>query len=405
MKILIVAEYLGDLSDPSTYNSRFLTIADMLADRGHEIKIVTTDFIHGFKKHISGINKYKNCELITLHEPGYNKNICLRRFWSHYILSKNLKKWLRKIEKPDVIYCAIPSLDFAYEAARYAKHNGIKYVVDIQDLWPEAFKMVVNFPGIMQCVFLPFRIRANYLYAAANEIVGVSQTYVDRALKENKSCKEGLTTFLGTDLSKFDQYKQEETVLEKKTEEIWLGYVGTLGHSYDLKTIFDSINSLKNKEFYKRLSFIVIGDGPLRKEFEHYADSLELRVSFLGNLPYSQMVAMLSKCDIAVNPIKKKSAGSIINKHGDYAAAGIAVLNTQESPEYRKLVEDYGMGLNCQCEDYVDVAEKLTKLLENKGNTIEMGKSARKCAEERFDRRFTYQKIIRVIENDRITNL
>ena len=43
------------------------------------------------------------------------------------------------------------------------------------------------------------------------------------------------------------------------------------------------------------------------------------------------MVGMLGVCDIAVNSISKGAAQSIINKHGDYAAAGLPVVNTQES--------------------------------------------------------------------------
>lgn len=58
------------------------------------------------------------------------------------------------------------------------------------------------------------------------------------------------------------------------------------------------------------------------------------------------MVGLLCSCDIAVNPIKKGSAGSIINKVGDYAAAGIPVVNTQENLEYKNILEEYNAGIN-----------------------------------------------------------
>ena len=40
-------------------------------------------------------------------------------------------------------------------------------------------------------------------------------------------------------------------------------------------------------------------------------------------MSYEDMVQTLVQCDIAVNPIIKGAAQSIINKVGDYAAAGL----------------------------------------------------------------------------------
>ena len=72
-----------------------------------------------------------------------------------------------------------------------------------------------------------------------------------------------------------------------------------------------------------------MGDGPLKEEFENYAEEKKVDCQFTGRLEYEKMVGLLCSCDIAVNPIKKGSAGSIINKVGDYAAAGLPVINTK----------------------------------------------------------------------------
>lgn len=53
---------------------------------------------------------------------------------------------------------------------------------------------------------------------------------------------------------------------------------------------------------------------------------------------YPEMCGRLVACYIAVNPITHGAAQSIINKHGDYAASGLPVVNTQECEEYRNLV-------------------------------------------------------------------
>ena len=140
-----------------------------------------------------------------------------------------------------------------------------------------------------------------------------------------------------------------------------------------------------------------MGDGPLKSKFELYAKSSGINVDFKGKLEYSQMAKYLNKSDICVNPIVKGSAGSIINKVGDYAAAGIPVVNTQDSLEYRNLVERYKCGLNCKTGDVKDLSEKIIYLYNNNSIRLEMGRNNRKLAEEKFDRKINYSKIIEII--------
>ena len=398
MNVLIAAEYLDNIQNPESYNSRFLTIADRLIEQGHIVRIVTTDFIHSAKQHVNGITSYKTCELKTLHEPGYQKNVSLKRFYSHWVLSRNLKKWFRETARPDVIYCAVPSLDFAYQAARYAKKHCVKFIVDIQDLWPEAFEMVLNIPVVSKLIFAPLRRKANAIYRMADQLVAVSKTYIDRAKSVNEAA-EALTVFLGTDLERFDSCKKFPPAIQKESDEIRLGYIGTLGHSYDLKTVMDAMDLLRDKPYYDQIRLIVIGDGPLRSSFAEYAAAKNVNVLFSGMLPYPQMVATLCTCDIAINPIAKGAAQSIINKHGDYAAAGIPVVSSQECPEYRSLVETWTMGINCACADPRDMADALSRLIEDETLRGEMGENARRCAETCFDRAHTYSKIMEAIES------
>ena len=76
------------------------------------------------------------------------------------------------------------------------------------------------------------------------------------------------------------------------------------------------------------------------------------------------MVRELQDADIAVNPIVVDLAGSILNKVGDYAAAGLPVINTQESIEYRRLLDSYAAG-GTVSENSSDVAEAIRNLVDN----------------------------------------
>lgn len=381
-------------------NSRFPYIINLINKEKFDVELITSRFFHGEKKHRkdSALSENLDYKITLIDEPGYKINVSIKRFLSHKIFAKNVKKYLETINKPDVIYSAIPSLDVAKVAGEYAEKNNIKFIIDIQDLWPEAFEMIFKVPILKDLIFYPMRKKADKIYSMADSIIGVSNTYADRAGIVNKKYKHKLAVFLGTDLDYFDKSHNEHEIITFDNV-FRIAYIGTLGNSYDIKCVIDAIKILKDKGI-NNILFEVMGSGPLKIEFEKYAKQKGVNCEFTGRLNYEEMVGYLCICDIAVNPIKKDSAASIINKVGDYAAAGIPVLNTQESIEYKKLVEDYQIGYNIENGNSEDLAEAIEYLYKNENLRKRLGENNRKLAEEKFDRKITYYKIKEIIEEE-----
>lgn len=395
-KILIIANFTRLPWEHG--NSRFPYIINLINKEKFDVELITSKFSHGEKIHRTGeIKENLDYKITLIDEPGYKKNVSLKRFYSHSRFAKNVKKYLETIEKPDIIYSAVPSLDVAYIAGKFAKENNIRFIIDIQDLWPEAFKMVFNVPIISNIIFYPMTKKANKIYKMADDIVAVSNTYADRAGLVNKTYKNKISVFLGTDLENFDKFK-EENKNDKFDDVLRIAYVGTLGHSYDLKCVIDSIKILQERNI-KNILLVVMGKGPLRAEFESYAKEKNVNAEFAGYLNYEEMVGRLCSCDIAVNPITKGAAQSIINKVADYAAAGLPVISTQESKEYRKLVDDYQIGFNVENGNAEEMANKIEILQNDKELRERLGLNNRKLAEEKFDRKETYLEIKKLIEN------
>ncbi len=392
--ILIIAHFCSDFDGNG--NNRFNYLANLLTNYQCDVELVTTDFSHSNKEKREVTETGVLNKVTMISEPRYKKNVSIKRFYSHYIMGRNLKKYLAKRKKPDVIYCGVPSLDAAKSAAEYANKNDVRFIIDIQDLWPEAFKLVFNLPIISDIIFFPMKKTADYIYGSADEIIAVSKTYADRAVAANKKCKNGYPIYIGTNLDDFDSLVIKNKISNKPDDELWLAYIGTLGHSYDLPCVIDALSILKSKEILN-IKFIIMGDGPLKSEFERYAQEKDIYCEFAGRLDYDKMVGILFCCDIAVNPISHGAAQSIINKHGDYAAAGLPVINTQECLEYRKLVEEYNMGLNCDNNNPDDLANKLLMLYNDEKLRKVMGQNSRRMAEEKFDRKETYKQIIDII--------
>ena len=414
MKIVIIANFV--ILPWEAGNCRFLYLLNHLDCKKNDVELITTDFWHS-KKTSREQKKVKLPFKITyIHEPGYKQNICLKRFYSHYIWGKNVNKYLKSMKKPDIVYCSVPSLTGPSLVAKFCEKNNIKFIIDVQDLWPEAFKMIFNPPIIGDLIYLPFKIKANSIYKRADEICAVSDTYASRAFGVNKKCQSYHTVFLGTELKTFDKnveieknvvdfmdkkVKQDDIIifhdqplkLIKSKDELWIGYCGTLGSSYDLENAIKAIATLKNVN----IRLIVMGNGPLYDKFVELARNEKIKATFTDKIPYSKMCSILCKCDITINPIKHNAAQSIINKHADYVASGLPLISTQENNEFRELVEKYNIGFNCKNDDIMDISNCISKLAKNKKLRETMGKNARKLAEEKFDRFKTYDELVKLI--------
>lgn len=390
MRVFIIANFIASTT------SRFLDIARMLSCEGHDVTVITSDFSHSMKKPKESGTQYDAFKTIYLHEPGYVGNVSVKRLWSHHVWGKNVVKYLKTVKTPSVIYCAMPSLTVAVETGKYCKRNNVRFVVDVQDLWPEAFSMVFK-SKLFNYAFKPIEWYANRAYAMADLVVGVSETYVQRVLSVNRTVDNGVAVFLGNDGQLFED---SEKKYSKPYNDglIRLCYIGSLSQSYDIKMVIDAVN-LASIGTSRHIKFVAIGDGVYRNDFDRYARRKGIDAEFVGRKNYPEMVGQLCMCDIVINPIRKGSAASIINKVGDYAFSGKPVINTQECLEYRRLIEEYRCGINCGCGNAEEVAAAIVKLAESPELRSEMGKAARRLGKDKFDRRYTYPKIIKAVEN------
>lgn len=398
MNIIIIANFPSRL-DGGREKGRFLYLAEMLADCGHKVEIIVSDFEHGTKRHRKKNSiKYEayKTDITVLHEPGYPNNKSLKRLWSHFVWGKNVERYLRGRENVDVIYCAIPSLTASVKAANYCLRNSAKFIIDVQDIWPEAFVLAIK-NKVLQLAFKPIEWYVNKAYSKADAVVAVSDTYADRALSVNKKGAKGLSVFLGNDGELFEDSRNSYKV-SKPEGMLQLCYIGTLGYSYDLKCAIEGVYLYNKVNGMPHLQFVVMGAGPLQEEFMNYAKEMQIDALFTGKVAYSEMVARMCSCDILINPIMKNAPQSITNKVGDYALAGLPVISTQENQEYRDLVEGYQCGINCRVGNAQDVADALVRLAKDSELRAKMGLNARKLGVEKFDRRKTYQAIVDLVQ-------
>jgi glycosyltransferase involved in cell wall biosynthesis len=395
-KILIVAHYSGSFSSGEE-NNRFNYLYEMLKELKDSTEFLTSDFTHKHKVKKISIEDINDKNITLIPEPGYKSNISFSRLYSHFIFGFNLYKNLaRRKNKPSIIYVGFPTPFAAWAVAFYCKKTNIKFIVDIQDIWPEAFMMTLERIGFLaKPLLFPFYALNRYIFSNASSVVSVSKSYLQSAESYANTMIKGTVVYLGTDLSIFDNYSNTGEVFKKNKYSLNLCYVGKLSYSYDLEVAISAVQTLQTK---LNIGLHIYGKGPLEDDFKKLVKNND-NIHFYGNLPYKNLPAALKNCDVGMNVIVKSAVQSVTNKHSDYASAGLAIINTQPCKEYRDLLTEYNFGINCEPNNVKDVIFAIKKIYKDKSLLKTYKVNSRKFAEKKMDREATYGEILHLIQS------
>lgn len=382
---------------------RTMYMLDMMSKMGYETTLITGDFNH-YKKQSRNVEafikdhpEYKNIEF--LHMPPYKKNISIKRYYSEKYWSHQFKKWFKvNADRYDLVFFS--DIDYILPVNKLCNKKNIKKIVDIRDLRPEAFHVVVKNDFLYKVLFYPMKCKADKAYKCADEFVAVSQEYLNRGLQANPNVPNPEVVYLGSTLERFfDGVKKYAGEFHKSENEIWITYAGTIGESYDIATIVKAAKIIKDKGIDK-ICFKILGQGPDEDKIKKLAKDIKCdNIEFVGFLPYEKMAAYLSISDMTVNAIKKTASQSIINKVADYFASGKPMLNGCECREQQEMVDKYHVGINYESENADSLAKAVLSLMKDENERMIMGNNARKLALEKFDRRTSYLKILDCIDN------
>lgn len=383
--------------------SRFYYLASTFVNAGWNVEVITTSFQH-FKKEPRDqkliLSQEYPFKITFIHTPPYKKNIDIRRLYSNRITAKNTVKYLSEnIHQYDVVYCSIPANNVAAKVSEICKKNGVPFIVDIEDLWPEAMSMVLKNDRLRNFLLSGMNRDAEIAYANAAGVIGTSEDYTDRAFKHRERDIPNETVYVGCDLAQFDagveQYKDE---IEKPENEFWVTYAGSIGTSYDIRTMVDAGKVLLKEN--NNIKIQILGTGPLKEELEKYAKEIGAsNVNFWGYVPYPKMAAVLSKSDVLVNSFVKGASQSIVNKIGDYLAAGKPIINTLENPIFCNLVENNGVGINIEPGNTIKLKETIISLFASNSEVSLIGSRSRLLCENKFDRTTSYIIIVTLLNS------
>ena len=99
---------------------RAIYLTNFLIKNNYKVVLWSSDFYHQKKHHRTDkFSSIKVNDLLTVQlipSPGYKKNLSFKRLYDHFVLAKNLKKYLKRVnyEIPSHLILGFPPIETSF---------------------------------------------------------------------------------------------------------------------------------------------------------------------------------------------------------------------------------------------------------------------------------------------------
>lgn len=340
-KVLIISNFHED-SPISRSNMAF----NYFLDKGYEPVVLSSIFSHSLKK----FREFDNKNFITLKTISYSSSLSINRILSYLIFSYRVFKFLGK-NSFDVVYVNLPPNSLGLPLL-LRKNRFNKLVVDVIDLWPEAFpddkgkikKTILYLSGVF-----PKIIRKKII------------DYSDFCITESNYFFEKLNLKNKTH-SKVIYIKKPELIepcFEKESKELSIIYLGNIGKIYDFESLIKILKEVNKK---RKVVLHIIGLGPLSSWFFDELKNENINYHYHGaSFDENFKSRIISKCWFGFNGYKYNTEVALSYKSVDYLSFGVPLINSAKG-DSRYLVNNERIGYNFHSESLETIINELTKI-------------------------------------------
>ncbi|MBF0119173.1 MAG: glycosyltransferase family 4 protein [Desulfobacterales bacterium] len=397
--------------DKDTRAWRSAMLCNALLDAGHEVLWWASTFDHAKKMHRFSssctVEMTSGIKIRLLHGPGYKQNKSLKRFYHNQELAKIFAQEILYIDKPDIIFASIPTIELSEQAVKYGKRLHVPVLLDIRDAWPDHYLTLSppSFRWILKLIlFYEFK-RALRTYKNASGLIAISETYIKWALgyaQRNSNKFDAVFPMAYSDILLFLQrdevFKRQYEFYIKygiQKEDIVVSFIGSFTTSFDFYTIIEAIDILNNK--YPNIAkILMVGDGPEYNNIRELSQK-KSNIIFTGWLDQISIRAILKLSSVGIAPYKSDTYISLPNKPFEYMAAGLPLLSSLRG-ELDDLIKKEQIGLKYRAGDSNSLVKQILWLAEHPEERISMGKRSRQLFEERYNADLIYPKLVEHLE-------
>ena len=399
---------------------RYWSLARVLADRGHDVTWWTATWSHRRKAsrtpHL-GIREEEGFGMRMVDVRPYHRNVSLSRILSHRDFGKTFERLAYEgicsgqHARPDIILASLPPFNSPEAALRLATKLDATFILDVMDLWPETFEQLLPGPRFLRAMIAPLLLgnmagRRQSLVAKADALSAATAAYANAAFSHAPAKTPKHVCLL---LAFVDEFPDAPHTISDEprptgdgpaashTSLIECVYGGSLGLSQDVEILPAVARHLSAEGITATIH--IAGTGKLEASLRDAAESMtgSCRLAVHGLLNREEYVRLVSRCDIGLVCVKPESMVAIPYKAYDYAAAGLAIVNSLPG-ELAGLVEQNEAGVTYAAGNARSLADAIAGIAADRKRLIAMRVASRQLAEREFDRVKTYAEFANWIE-------
>ncbi|MCP4675121.1 MAG: glycosyltransferase family 4 protein [Deltaproteobacteria bacterium] len=407
MRILIVHQYYLFPGQPG--GSRFNEFARQWAASGHDVTVVagslnyaTNEVDPECRGKWTVLQQDGEVTVWRCHVPSSYGNSYIGRAWAFLGFTLSAATAAIRARDVDVVIATSPPLVAAlpgYLAARLHKRK-IPWVFEIRDLWPES--------AVSTGVLSEYSVITKGLYAlekfACNHAARIN---VLTPAFEEDIVKRGLVprervVFIpnGADVGMFTPQKADQELRKELgwEDKFVVMYCGAHGRANALHQLIEAAEVLRER---KDILIACVGDGPERRSLETEASRRELtNIVFNGPRSKSEMPSIVNACDVGAAVLQDNPTFRTVypNKVFDYMSCEKPTLLAIDGVAREMVCNDARAGIFARPEDCVDIAEKISRLMEDEKGRNEMGRRGRKWVLENATRESLAERYLEVLQ-------
>lgn len=393
---------------------RGIKFARYLQEDGYEVKIFAGSALHNSslnyintdEKYIE--KKYDELDFVQIKNVNYKGNgikrlLSLQQFYSGF------EKIYQDFEKPDVILHTL-TVPFGKKISSIARKMEALYFGEVLDLWPESF---LEYGLIKQSnpMFPYLRKKEKDIYYSVDELFFSMEGGKDYIIERGWDKRDYHPIDLdkvhyinnGVDLKDFyfnvEHYRLSDKDLEDDSY-FKIIYLGSIRLANDVQQIIDAARILQP---YKKIKFLIYGDGGDREYLEHYIEENNINNVFFKEkwIDIKYVPYVLSRSNLNLLNYKHSHIarfGGSQSKLFQYMASGKPICSNIEMGYC--LINKYNLGIAKEfgsSEEYANAMLKIANYSEEKVQRIK--EKSQKVVKE-FDYKYLTHLLENIIEMD-----
>lgn len=391
-KVWIVNHYATNMY--FNKNGRHYNFAKYLDKEKYDVVIVCASTSHNADKKIEIDKSYmerseNGISWIFIKTRAYKGN-GIDRVLNVSDFYRNCMRLSKVMDLPDIIIGSNVHLLACLFSVRMKMKHGIKSIVEMRDLWPEAL-LETRIGKYRLLINLLYKFE-KYLYKNADAIVFTMEggkDYIDEHCPIDVNQEKVFYINNGVDLSEyqFNQLHNQIDDIDLKDDRIKVVYTGSISLMNGLDRILDLVEVINKKGFADKVVFLLYGGGTNLETLKETCEQRNIQnIKIKGMVDKNKIPYILSCADFTIlnyKEIEVLKYGGSHNKLFEYLAAGKPVFSTVKSGY--DIVEKYNCGLSSNDKDYEVLGQQFAEFLSMEANDYETKSNNAKKAAQEFD--------------------